>query len=54
MSGGENNSDPLVLQFLADAGVELPPDAKSFGDLDAEAVVAACGVCLNVIMEARG
>jgi hypothetical protein len=50
----QENSDPLALQFLAAAGIDLPDDVASLGELDAEAVAAACGGCLNIIFEAKG
>ena len=49
-----DNSDDLVLRFLADAGVDLPDGTASLSELDADSVATACCVCLNVIMEARG
>ena len=57
LSGGAmaETTDELVLGFLRAAGVSLPPaKISSLGDLDSEAIVAACAHCLNEIAWASG
>ena len=48
-----DTTDDLVIGFLRDAGVDLPEDTTSIGELESEHVAAACAHCLNIVMEAR-
>ena len=49
-----DTTDDLILNFLREAGVSLDEELSSLGDLDTDGVTAACSLCLNVILEARG
>ena len=52
---GDSNTDDLVLAFLKRSGVDaIDDEIASIGELGSEEVYAACGHCMNVIMEERG